>query len=185
LFNLAAAASLVLCVATVALWVCSYGHIAWATYTTSVGTESRSHYMFTTAGGLVGVSWGHHTFAPADRDEFIAWSDRNFAPQGWIGGTSKLRPGARPMTRSRTGFDCVFQRSPLRGGPPASAGVYRTIIFPYWSIVGLFLIAPVARIAQMVRRRGRKGQGFCPTCGYDLRATPDRCPECGSKPPAA
>jgi hypothetical protein len=49
----------------------------------------------------------------------------------------------------------------------------------YWLLVTLLGIAPLWRIVSALRRRRRVASGHCTNCGYDLRATPDRCPECG------
>jgi hypothetical protein len=50
--------------------------------------------------------------------------------------------------------------------------------------VGVFALLPGSWLHR--RRRGlRPSRGVCPACGYDLRATLERCPECGEVPAGA
>jgi hypothetical protein len=62
---------------------------------------------------------------------------------------------------------------------------YRRVIVPCWALALLFAVAPAEWFRRRRRQRLRSLQGFCPTCGYDLRASPDRCPECGTVPQLA
>ena len=77
-----------------------------------------------------------------------------------------------------------------RSGPaaptidPAGRSSELLLGLPHWLAALVLLLAPASRGTSRVRRwRGRRRQvrrGFCRGCGYDLRATPGRCPECGT-----
>jgi hypothetical protein len=60
---------------------------------------------------------------------------------------------------------------------------FRYLTVPGWFPALLLGVPPAVYLLRRraARRRARAGQ--CRACGYDLRATPDQCPECGT--PAA
>ena len=59
-----------------------------------------------------------------------------------------------------------------------------TIAVPYWPISFVLFIYWARRLDRRWRRyrESRRSERIphCVNCGYDLRATPDRCPECGT-----
>jgi hypothetical protein len=55
---------------------------------------------------------------------------------------------------------------------------------PLWLAALIFGVLPAIHLVRWYRRRRarRADRSVCQACGYDLRATPERCPECGTVP---
>jgi hypothetical protein len=185
-FNLAAGVSLLLCVATMGLWVRSdwaADVLAWqwvSPQPPAIGTTSAWSVLgLVEKGGLL-LLWERNTgdvrsIHPENPDFLHA---TRFADSYPTAGFFQSQNGS--TSRYVLGFQYGYDREP---GVPRYA-----IVVPIPALVLLFAAIPMALVPALVRRRSqsnRKRSGLCTACGYDLRATPDRCPECGTVPPKA
>jgi hypothetical protein len=163
LFIFASTVSLLLCVATVVLWVRSYwvnDYVTWGTLRQS--PQNCEIWGLVSNRGLCRVGWqdGNYVITKGfhyERMPIFTWGDR----------TTLLH---------RIGFSYVaIDNMQLSGGFHCD---YRALLFPYWALAILAAICPTARFFGAFGPTLAKSG--CPACGYDLRATPDRCPECGT-----
>jgi len=51
---------------------------------------------------------------------------------------------------------------------------------PHWAVLSASGLAAAALLVYGVSRHRKSAACVCATCGYDLRASPERCPECGT-----
>ena len=69
------------------------------------------------------------------------------------------------------------------GGHNGPNGSLWNLVVPHAYVAALLLSPPAWWLVTFRHDRRRRRPGLCRHCGYDLRSSPDRCPECGA--PAA
>jgi hypothetical protein len=116
--------------------------------------------------GFAGYRASHpwHLLLFANRGTLhVGWEALDFPDPGWH------HFGFRPYKLEDEWLGFVWARYP---------GSFNLPGVPFW-----FLSCIAAFFAwRFSKRRKTPGGNLCRQCGYDLRATPDRCPECGTAP---
>jgi hypothetical protein len=149
------------------MWVRSYfryDHVEWR----------RSDGVYG-AGAFPGVMFvGYHR--PPGDNELPGWSYVS-SPVSEL-----LDVGDTPAPWST--FGVTLYAESLQIDPSIQMHLWAVQARYFWLFVATALIPFVRTFAWLGARRRRRVL-LCPSCGYDLRATPDQCPECGAVPAKA
>jgi hypothetical protein len=188
LLNLMTSLSLLLCVAAVALWVRSFfvqDVLRWATTRDVGGDVRRTTYEVFSVRGHNVLRVQSNTYTPQEFDRLVRPIDESLTPpqrsHWYTTGTHQFRFNYNPDVRGRTFWVWLGFRYSHRvhDSSPPSPG-FTEARLPHWLVALAAAVLPAAWCRDRWRSRRRRGAGLCPSCGYDLRATPERCPECGT-----
>jgi hypothetical protein len=136
----------------------------------------------------VGLGFSHHSFVIPNPDI----SDRYLVPtHSFSGGagSSAGRGGRGAAPIARPTFTPHWAGPGIRAQGGTFNGInFEQIVVSFWLITCALAIGPtisgVRLVAQIWCREYRRRHRRCILCGFDLRASTDRCPECGHPIPA-
>ncbi len=74
----------------------------------------------------------------------------------------------------------TYRRSKAFGAVTYSVG-YRYYALPYPILIICLWLPLINGWLKFRKRSMRLSMGLCAECGYDMRVTPEQCPECGAK----
>jgi hypothetical protein len=120
----------------------------------------------------------------------VAYVDDQAYQRGVVmnGITTQTRAGSELAPHFKEGTHPRLERTGFAVGQFQGRGRYGThydwaVRVPYWTIAALKLVPHgfvVTRGLRALRSLDWNRAGRCADCGYDLRASGERCPECGS-----
>ena len=186
LFTAASVVSLLMCLGAVVLWVRSYHRVD--VVLREAIQKVRDQYGYPTVyviseNGAVGVDWPrdssietrlpHTRWVAASEPVEQLPSNLVASPLGSLDG------GVHGVHLGRYGF--CYDKS--RGGVPFWE--HYKVVIPYWALAMPALLLPALWTWRRIVRAQRVPKNHCQTCGYDLRASADRCPECGTPIPSS
>ena len=194
--------ALALLALVIALWVRSYWRLDLLSRVKEDGTTRAAasyqgawHFISAATNARCGpVEWDAYrvapgaTYATLHRVGSVEWEFGGFAQVATTPTMLMTVPGPVPGPTTRM----IRVAAPPGGsvlpyGPSAVSplvpwlgmGPYDAVIVPYWAVALVIGAVPLERLRRVIRAMMRRRRGCCIACGYDLRGSGERCPECG------
>jgi len=172
---------LAIALAALFLWPWSYWHEGGIMFTRCLSkndnVEVYGHFLAFENGKIDHEYW---------RAKYVAREyGRQIARASSSGWDWRVIPRAPAFAIGRsTGWELMRRSSFSKTGPSGSYTGGRASASS-WALVlvsGAWPATSIVLLMRRTRRRRLARAGCCAKCGYDLRASPDRCPECGALP---